>query len=102
MKENNLINKSKSETTILGIVILFDYMFRPFLIRPSSGRRYFVEETVKYIQSVPLQAWSGPEGSRKLRFPDFMTTAKVVRLSALRTGRIYPQEILMVLISVRG
>ena len=26
--------------------------------------------------SVPLQAWSGPEGSRKLRFPDFMTTAQ--------------------------
>ena len=25
---------------------------------------------------VPLQAWSGPEGSRKLRFPDFMTTAQ--------------------------
>ena len=26
--------------------------------------------------SVPLQARSGPEGSRKLRFPDFMTTAQ--------------------------
>jgi len=25
---------------------------------------------------VPLQAWSGPEGSRKLRFTDFMTTAQ--------------------------
>jgi len=25
---------------------------------------------------VPLQTWSGPEGSRKLRFPDFMTTAQ--------------------------
>ena len=25
---------------------------------------------------VPLQAWSGPEGSRKLRFPDYMTTAQ--------------------------
>jgi len=25
---------------------------------------------------VPLQAWSGPEGSRKLRFPDFMTPAQ--------------------------
>jgi len=24
----------------------------------------------------PLQVWSGPEGSRKLRFPDFMTTAR--------------------------
>ena len=35
--------------------------------------------------AVPLQAWSGPEGSRKLRFPDFMTKAedggKVVSLT---------------------
>jgi len=33
----------------------------------------------------PLQAWAGPEGSMKLRFPDFVTTAqdgvKVVRLA---------------------
>ena len=27
-------------------------------------------------KSVPLQAWSGPEGSRKLRFPDSVTTAQ--------------------------
>jgi len=27
-------------------------------------------------KAVPLQAWSGPEGSMKLRFPDFMTTAQ--------------------------
>jgi hypothetical protein len=26
--------------------------------------------------AVSLQAWSGPEGSRKLRFPDYMTTAQ--------------------------
>ena len=26
--------------------------------------------------SVPLQVWTGPEGSRKLRFPDFVTTAQ--------------------------
>jgi hypothetical protein len=36
-------------------------------------------------KAVPLQAWSGPEGSRKLRFPDFLTTAqdggKVVSLT---------------------
>jgi len=31
---------------------------------------------MKIKKAVPLQAWSGPEGSRKLRFPDFMTTAK--------------------------
>ena len=37
-------------------------------------------------KAVPLQSWSGPEGSRKLRFPDFMTTAQdggeVVSLNA--------------------
>ena len=27
-------------------------------------------------KAVPLQAWSGPEGSRKLRFPNFVTTAQ--------------------------
>jgi hypothetical protein len=36
-------------------------------------------------KAVPLQAWSGPEGSKKLRFPDFMTMAqdggKVVSLT---------------------
>jgi hypothetical protein len=36
-------------------------------------------------KAVLLQAWSGPKGSRKLRFPDFMTMAqddgKVVSLT---------------------
>jgi len=27
-------------------------------------------------KAVPLQAWSFPEGSRKLRFPDFMKTTQ--------------------------
>jgi hypothetical protein len=54
-------------------------------------------------RTAPLQPWSGPECSRKLRFPDFMTAAqdggKVVNL----THRLpLPQEINLVLISVRG
>jgi hypothetical protein len=36
-------------------------------------------------KAVPFQAWSGPEGSRKLRFPDFLISAqyggKVVSLT---------------------
>ena len=41
--------------------------------------------SIKKGKAVLLQAWSGPEGSRKLRFPYFMTTAqdggKVVSLT---------------------
>jgi len=37
------------------------------------------------ILAVPLQAWTGPKGSRNLRFPDFVTMAqdggKVVSLT---------------------
>jgi len=54
-------------------------------------------------KSVPLQARNGPEGSRKLRFSGYMTTAqdggKIVSLT--HRPRL-PQEILLVLISVRG
>ena len=45
----------------------------------------FRHSYLHFIEAVPLQAWSDPEGSRKLRFPDFMTTAqdggKVVSLT---------------------
>ena len=42
-------------------------------------------------KSIPLQAWTGPEGSRRLRFPDFKTIG-TWRLSAIRTGRLYSRE----------
>ena len=39
-------------------------------------------------KAVPLQAWTCPESSRKLRLPDFVTTAQDGgRLLALRTDR---------------
>ena len=57
----------------------------------------------RVVKAIPLQARRGPAGSKKLRFPDFVTTSQDGgRLSAVRTGRLYPQKILLVLISVRG
>jgi len=44
-------------------------------------RLIYVEPVTEFARmdsrkSVPLQAWGGPEGYMKLRFPDFMTTAQ--------------------------
>jgi len=54
------------------------------------------------IKKVKLSHYR-PRGFQEVRFTDFVTTAQDGgRLSALRTGRIYTKEILLVLISVRG
>jgi len=51
---------------------MYDYSRRQRLIRA------FIElkQCAVKDKAVPLQAWSGPEGSIKLRIPDFMTTAQ--------------------------
>ena len=54
-------------------------------VRCSWGVTLIPHPLLVKDKAVPLQAWSGPEGSRKLRFPNFTTTAqdggKVVSLT---------------------
>ena len=55
-----------------------------------------------YVAAIPLVAWSGPKGSRKLSFPDFMTTQDGGKVVSLTHRPLLPQIIHLVLISVRG
>jgi len=73
----------------------------PQVKRPERGFGHL--RSSSKVKAVPLQARRCPEGSRKLKFPDFVTTAQDGgRLSVLRTSRLYLQQILLVHISVRG
>ena len=84
-----LVNKANLVHNLF-FIYLFDsvfislYMFRATMCPPSGETTVFVRYLVLVIlkqvkvksKAVSLQAWSGPEGSRKLRFPDYMKTAQ--------------------------
>jgi hypothetical protein len=56
------------------------------------------------VKNVPLQAWTGCYNSRNLRLPESLENRhmKMARLSVLRTGHLYPQEMPLVVMSVGG
>ena len=78
------------------------YKSRQTISCVQKMQHFIVSAEVKVKQS-RYRPGQAPRVLRKLRFPDFVTTAHDGgRLSALSTGRLYSQEILLVLISVRG
>jgi hypothetical protein len=75
---------------------------RPANSRLSSDTFYYGTVTCVYStkfvnfmlvkgKAICIQAWTGPEGSRRLRIPEFQDSRhrKATKLSALGTGRLY-------------
>ena len=63
------------------LLICVDISISSALLHSSSFEITFGQWMFRILRkgegkSVPLQGWRGPEGSRKLRFPDLMTTAQ--------------------------
>jgi hypothetical protein len=43
------LSRTQLDQLLFLLIRLFaEYMFRPFMIRPPSGRRFFVKETVPF------------------------------------------------------
>ena len=64
---------------------------------------YFVISTIYVYNKVNQSHYRCPEGSRKLKFPDYVTMAQDGGKDVSLTHRpFYPQEVLLVLTSVIG
>jgi len=71
----NHVSHDTSKSSALNFTVYWAFKLKSLLV--SGHNEITVNGKVKGKgKAVPLQAWTGPEGSRKLRFPDFMTTAQ--------------------------
>ena len=83
---NNVILSTPIVCIVLVIINIHSSYFQTRLRKAAKGTFSTIRGKCKGKgKAVSLQAWTGPEGSSKLRFPDFITTAqdggKVVSLT---------------------
>jgi len=61
----------------LKILTLSSQYIFSLLLFVVNNKNYFVSNSVYHninkVNTIPLQAWTGPEGSRRMSFPDFKT-----------------------------
>ena len=90
-------------TRLLSVILLHTNLANTFTYDRLSVTYRAGTEGVKG-KAITLQAWTGPEGSRRLRLPDFKTigTWRWQGCQPYAPAAFYPQEIFPVFISVRG
>jgi len=74
---SDLTGKEKYSYSIMQIYLYYKYNFVFAIDKINRHRMAIYTSSIRIVKvkgkAIPLQAWTGPEGSRRMRLPDFMT-----------------------------
>lgn len=88
-----IFQKWRFKISIRGLAVLAEYLWLASDPRIIPGGK-----------PISVRSWTVSLGSRRMKRPEFLENrhTKVARLPALCAGRLYLQDIILVLISVTG
>jgi hypothetical protein len=61
---------------LIWMSVTYCEIFQVYVNEKRDAARQNIIMPVIKGKAIPVQVWTGPEGSRMLRFPDFQTTGK--------------------------